>query len=324
MLKGIRTLKIVNTVRGLCVNNGKNLSSSFTSDARKNELSNREKLKQHQQQVMARGLPKQKPIEGVKNIILVVSGKGGVGKSTTAVNTAVALADMKINVGLLDADVFGPSIPLMMDLDESPLLTDDNKMIPPTNFGVKCMSMGFLVTEKAAVIWRGLMVMSALDRLLRQVQWGSLDYLIVDTPPGTGDTLLSLIQNLPISGVIIVTTPQKAAVQVTRRGASMLQKLSVPIIGIVENMSFIQCPNCSHEVSIFGDNTKDLAVELDVPLLSNIPLDSKISVSSDAGVPVVLSKRENNQYLEMAVTPIQLVTIIYGTTTNAVSRPLAA
>lgn len=169
---------------------------------------------------------------------------------------------MKINVGLLDADVFGPSVPLMMDLNESPLLTDDNKMIPPTNYGVKCMSMGFLVTEKSAVIWRGLMVMSALDRLLRQVQWGPLDYLVVDTPPGTGDTLLSLIQNLPISGVIMVTTPQKAAVQVTRRGGSMLQKLSVPIIGIVENMSFFQCPKCSHEVSLFGDNTKDLALEL--------------------------------------------------------------
>lgn len=295
MLTNIRTLKIFTAVRRVGGRNGRNFSVPFSSDTRNSKESSSEKLKQHQQQVMARGLPKKKPLEGVKNIILVVSGKGGVGKSTTAVNTAVALADMKINVGLLDADVFGPSVPLMMDLNESPLLTDDNKMIPPTNYGVKCMSMGFLVTEKSAVIWRGLMVMSALDRLLRQVQWGPLDYLVVDTPPGTGDTLLSLIQNLPISGVIMVTTPQKAAVQVTRRGGSMLQKLSVPIIGIVENMSFFQCPKCSHEVSLFGDNTKDLALELDVPLISNIPLDSKISVSSDAGVPVVLSKRENNQ-----------------------------
>ncbi|XP_014289624.1 iron-sulfur cluster transfer protein NUBPL [Halyomorpha halys] len=303
MLKDIRVLKTFSVIGRLCgsnfikvfQSNDRNFSTPFPSDAGKQELSSKEKLKQHQQQVMARGLPKKKPIEGVKNIILVVSGKGGVGKSTTAVNTAVALADMKIDVGLLDADVFGPSIPLMMDLNESPLLTDDNKMIPPTNYGVKCMSMGFLVTEKSAVIWRGLMVMSALDRLLRQVQWGPLDYLVVDTPPGTGDTLLSLIQNLPISGVIMVTTPQKAAVQVARRGGSMLQKLSVPIIGIVENMSYIRCPNCSHEVSLFGDNTKDLATELDVPLISSIPLDSKISVSSDAGVPVVLSKRDNNQ-----------------------------
>ncbi|KAL1132025.1 hypothetical protein AAG570_011635 [Ranatra chinensis] len=214
--------------------------------------------------MMAKGLPQKKPIAGVKDVILVASGKGGVGKSTVSANLATALAtlDPSFSVGLLDADVFGPSIPYMMNLSGEPLLTDDNKMIPLVNYNVKCMSMGFLIEEKSAVVWRGLMVMGALERLLRQVDWGTLDCLVVDSPPGTGDTLLSLIQNIPISGVVMVSTPERLALQVVRRGATMLQKLSVPIIGIVQNMSVVECPRCSHQISIFGDGTKKIADEL--------------------------------------------------------------
>lgn len=245
---------------------------------------------------MEKGLPKKKPIEGVQEIVLVVSGKGGVGKSTTSVNLATAMAQTKnVEVGLLDADVFGPSIPLMMKLNDSPLLNNDNKMIPLKNYGVKCMSMGFLVTEKSAVIWRGLMVMSALDKLMRHVDWSPTYCLFVDTPPGTGDTLLTLIQNLPISGVIMVTTPQKAAVQVTRRGATMLEKLGIPIIGLVSNMSSVQCPQCNSSIPVFGNEAKSLADELNIPLLAEIPVDSDISRGSDLGTPSIISSPNSIQ-----------------------------
>ncbi|RZF47353.1 hypothetical protein LSTR_LSTR012857 [Laodelphax striatellus] len=255
--------------------------------------------------LMARNLPKQKPIPGVKHILLIASGKGGVGKSTTAVNLATALASIKpsLNIGLLDADVYGPSIPLMMNLNESPYLTEDDLMIPLTNYGLKCMSMGFLVTEKSAVMWRGLMVMSALDKLLRKVQWGDLDCLVVDTPPGTGDTHLSLVQNLPLSGVVLVTTPQQAALQVVRRGVTMFEKLGVPIAGIVQNMSSVKCTNCSSTISLFGDGTKKMADDLGIDFLEDIILDPKIAECSDSGVPIVVSNPESLQsaaYLRLA------------------------
>ncbi|PSN36836.1 Iron-sulfur protein NUBPL [Blattella germanica] len=222
------------------------------------------KLENRQAQLMARGLPKQKPIYNVKKILLVASGKGGVGKSTTAVNLAAALKSIEPSkeVGLLDADVYGPSIPLMMNLHETPLLNKEDKMIPLINYGLQCMSMGFLVDEKSPVMWRGLMVMSALEKLLRQVAWKPVDYLIVDTPPGTGDTHLSLIQNLPIAGVLLVTTPQAAALDVARRGAKMFQRLNVPVVGIVQNMSTVVCPNCHHSLTLYGNGTNDLASEL--------------------------------------------------------------
>lgn len=213
---------------------------------------------------MAKGLPKQRPIAGVKQILLVASGKGGVGKSTTSVNLATAMKTLEPDklVGLLDADVFGPTIPLMMNLHQLPLINDDGLMEPLVNYGVKCMSMGFLVSETSPVIWRGLMVMSALDKLIRQVAWGPLDYLIIDTPPGTGDTLLSLIQNIQVSGVLLVTTPQRAATEVAMRGGKMFQKLNVPVAGLVENMSSISCPKCHHDVPLFGDCSGNLAGEL--------------------------------------------------------------
>ncbi|KAJ8921437.1 hypothetical protein NQ315_003055 [Exocentrus adspersus] len=267
------------------------ITSCFSTDLKKADLEKRRK------EMMSKGLPKQKPIKGVKHIILVCSGKGGVGKSTASVNLATVLKiiNPKKEVGLLDTDVFGPSIPLMMNLHEEPFLTKDNLMEPLVNYGVKwyVMSMGFLVAKDAPVIWRGLMVMQALERLMRQVDWGEIEYLIVDTPPGTGDTHLSLVQNLPISGVVLVTTPQSAALQVTKRGAMMFKKLKVPLIGIVENMSSVKCTSCSADIKIFGEGTKGLAKELDCDILGSFPLSQEISHTSDKGIPVVVENRES-------------------------------
>ncbi|KAI4486804.1 PREDICTED: iron-sulfur protein NUBPL [Polistes canadensis] len=248
-------------------------------------------LKAKQKEIMSRGLPKKKPIEGVKQILIVASGKGGVGKSTTSVNLAAALKviEPKKSIGILDADVFGPSIPLMMNLQQSPLLNKDNLMEPLINYDIKCMSMGFLIDEKSPVVWRGLMVMSALDKLLHQVAWDPLDCLIIDTPPGTGDTHLSLIQNIFITGALLVTTPQKAALDITRRGAKMFEKLNVPVSGIVENMSSISCPKCMTKIPIFGNKTETLARELGVKILQKIPLHEDIMDSCDIGKPIVLS-----------------------------------
>ncbi|XP_075228415.1 NUBP iron-sulfur cluster assembly factor, mitochondrial isoform X1 [Lycorma delicatula] len=262
-------------------------------------------LEKKRAELMARGLPKQKPIPGVNNILLVASGKGGVGKSTTAVNLATAMATLqpKLEIGLLDADVFGPSIPLMMNVNESPLLTEDDLMVPLLNYGVKCMSMGFLVTERSAVMWRGLMVMSALEKLMRKVHWGNIDCLVIDTPPGTGDTHLSLIQNLPITGVVLVTTPQQAALQVVRRGITMLKKLNIPIVGIIENMSNITCPNCKTSISLFGSGTHQLAKEHGIEVLQDIPLDSDITNSGDSGKPIVVAEPDSSQalsYIQLA------------------------
>uniref|UniRef100_A0AAX7UAF5 Iron-sulfur cluster transfer protein NUBPL n=1 Tax=Astatotilapia calliptera TaxID=8154 RepID=A0AAX7UAF5_ASTCA len=252
----------------------------------------RKALQERQRQQMARGLPKQKPIPGVKQVIVVASGKGGVGKSTTAVNLALGLManDMSKSVGLLDADVFGPSIPKLMNLKGNPELSDNNRMIPLTNYGVPCMSMGFLVDDVAPIVWRGLMVMSGIEKLLRQVDWGSLDYLVVDMPPGTGDVQLSITQNIPIAGAVIVSTPQDIALLDARRGAEMFKKVNVPVLGLVQNMSVFQCPKCNHETHIFGsDGARQLADTLGVTFLGDIPLHITIRETSDRGQPVVIS-----------------------------------
>ncbi|XP_067118546.1 iron-sulfur cluster transfer protein NUBPL isoform X2 [Centruroides vittatus] len=245
-----------------------------------------------------KGLPKKFPIAGVEHVILVASGKGGVGKSTTAVNLALAFKanEKEKSVGLLDADVYGPSIPKMMNLKEKPEINKQNLMIPLTNYGIKCMSMGLLVDEKSAIVWRGLMVMSAIEKLLRQVAWGPLDYLIIDMPPGTGDTQLSISQNIPISGVVIVTTPQDIALLDVRRGTEMFRKVEVPVLGIVQNMSLFLCPKCGHATHIFGkEGTKKLAEELKLEILGDIPLDITIRETSDLGHPIVVSKPDDNQ-----------------------------
>lgn len=253
-------------------------------------------LQERQRQHMARGLPKQKPIAGVKEVIVVASGKGGVGKSTTAVNLALGLManDQSKSVGLLDADVYGPSIPKLMNLKGNPELTEKNLMRPLVNFRIPCMSMGFLVEEVAPIVWRGLMVMSAIEKLIRQVDWGNLDYLVIDMPPGTGDVQLSITQNIPIAGAVIVSTPQDIALLDARRGAEMFRKVNVPVLGLVQNMSVFQCPKCNHQTHIFGsDGAKELAQTLGVEMLGDIPLHLNIRETSDKGQPVVVSFPES-------------------------------
>ncbi|KAM9646044.1 iron-sulfur cluster transfer protein NUBPL isoform 1-T1 [Trichechus inunguis] len=257
-----------------------------------------ETLKQRRTQIMSRGLPKQKPIEGVKQVIVVASGKGGVGKSTTAVNLALALAanDSTKAIGLLDVDVYGPSVPKMMNLRGNPELSQNNLMKPLLNYGIACMSMGFLVEETAPVVWRGLMVMSAIEKLLRQVDWGQLDYLVVDMPPGTGDVQLSVSQNIPISGAVIVSTPQDIALMDAHKGAEMFRKVHVPVLGLVQNMSVFQCPKCKHKTHIFGaDGARKLARTLDLDVLGDIPLHLNIRETSDTGQPIVFSQPESDE-----------------------------
>lgn len=253
-------------------------------------------LQEHQRQHMARGLPRQKPIAGVKQVVVVASGKGGVGKSTTAVNLALGLTanEPSKSVGLLDADIYGPSVPKLMNLKGNPELTDNNLMIPLVNYGIPCMSMGFLVDDVAPIVWRGLMVMSAIERLLRTVDWGSLDYLVVDLPPGTGDVQLSITQNIPVAGAVIVSTPQDIALLDARRGAEMFKKVNVPVLGLVQNMSVFQCPNCQHQTHIFGsDGARRLAETLGVRFLGDIPLHLSIREMSDRGQPVVVSSPDS-------------------------------
>lgn len=265
-----------------------------------------EALKQRRTQIMSRGLPKQKPIEGVREVIVVASGKGGVGKSTTAVNLALALAanDSSKAVGLLDVDVYGPSIPKMMNLRGNPELSPNNLMRPLLNYGIACMSMGFLVEETAPLVWRGLMVMSAIEKLLRQVDWGQLDYLVVDMPPGTGDVQLSVSQNIPISGAVIVSTPQDIALMDAHKGAEMFRKVNVPVLGLVQNMSVFQCPKCKHKTHIFGaDGARKLAQTLDLDVLGDVPLHLSIREASDMGQPVVFSQPGSDEakaYLHIA------------------------
>ncbi|XP_017816577.1 iron-sulfur protein NUBPL isoform X2 [Papio anubis] len=258
-----------------------------------------ETLKQRRTQIMSRGLPKQKPIEGVKQVIVVASGKGGVGKSTTAVNLALALAanDSSKAIGLLDVDVYGPSIPKMMNLKGNPELSQSNLMRPLLNYGIACMSMGFLVEENEPVVWRGLMVMSAIEKLLRQVDWGQLDYLVVDMPPGTGDVQLSVSQNIPITGAVIVSTPQDVALMDAHKGAEMFRKVHVPVLGLVQNMSVFQCPKCKHKTHIFGaDGARKLAQTLGLEVLGDIPLHLNIREASDTGQPIVFSQPESDEY----------------------------
>lgn len=241
-------------------------------------------------------IPKKFPIAGVNHVVLVASGKGGVGKSTTAVNLALALKgkDNTTKVGLLDADVYGPSLPMMMNLNDTPELNDQELMLPLMNYGIKCMSMGFLVDKDSPIVWRGLMVMSAIQQLTRKVRWGPLDYLVVDMPPGTGDTQLSISQTVNVDGVVIVTTPQDISLIDARKGAEMFRKVEIPVLGIVQNMSMFSCPKCGHEEDIFGsDGAHHLAKELDLKILVDIPINKAIRQGADTGSPVVMSDPES-------------------------------
>ncbi|CAN6441069.1 unnamed protein product [Victoria cruziana] len=230
-------------------------------------------------------------IEGIKDIIAVASGKGGVGKSTTAVNLAVALRSRcGMRVGLLDADIYGPSIPTMMKLQGKPEVSQDLKMVPMENYGVKCMSIGFLVDKDSPIVWRGPMVMSALEKLTRGVAWGELDILVVDMPPGTGDAQLSISQRLQLTGALIVSTPQDIALLDARRGVNMFRKVEVPILGLIENMSSFKCPHCGQHSHIFGHGgALRTANEMNMEFLGKIPLELEIRRTSDDGSPVVIS-----------------------------------
>ena len=234
----------------------------------------------------------QNKVPGINRVIAVASGKGGVGKSTVSVNLACALQKLGAKVGLLDCDIYGPSIPLMMGVTGKPGINDNEKMVPLENFGVKLMSMGFLVEGDAPVIWRGPMIMKTIQQFIHSVDWGDLDFLLVDLPPGTGDAQLSLCQTVPLDGGVIVTTPQEASLGVVRKGVAMFEKVNVPILGIVENMSYFTTPN-GERVEIFGHGGGRAEAERKgVPFLGEIPLYTEIRIGGDKGLPVAATAPE--------------------------------
>ena len=235
-------------------------------------------------------------LPNIRYKIAVASGKGGVGKSTVATNLAISLANTGAAVGLLDADAYGPSIPTMMGIQEQPKTSPERKIIPLVRHDIKLMSIGFMVPEEQAMIWRGPMLHGAIRQLLGDVDWGELDYLIIDLPPGTGDVALSLTQALPLTGALIVTTPQDVALADVRRGVAMFERLGVPILGIIENMSYFLCPHCNEKTEIFrADGGKNTSERFGVAFLGQIPLDAEVCTAGDIGVPIVAGHPESPQ-----------------------------
>ncbi len=236
----------------------------------------------------AHGAPAEPILPDVRAIVAVASGKGGVGKSTTAVNLALALARQGLKVGILDADIYGPSLPMLMGISEKPRSLDGKKLEPIDKYGVRCMSIGFLVPSDTPTIWRGPMVMGALQQLMSEVAWGALDVMVVDMPPGTGDAQLTLAQRVPLAGAVIVSTPQDLALIDARKGLNMFRKVDVPVLGIVENMSYFVCPHCGGRTDVFTHGgARRAALEMGVPFLGEVPLDIAIREASDAGRPIV-------------------------------------
>jgi ATP-binding protein involved in chromosome partitioning len=233
------------------------------------------------------------PIAGVKNVIAIGAGKGGVGKTTVAVNLAIALAKCGGRVGLIDADIYGPNVPIMLGV-KTQLTTDGEKIVPAEKFGLQLISMGFLTSDDAPIIWRGPMLHGALQQFFREVRWRDLDYMVVDLPPGTGDVALSLSQTIPVAGSVVVTTPQLVSLADSRRAVAMYKKLNIPPLGLIENMSHYVCPECQHEADIFGHGGGEkMAEELGIPFLGRIPIYQPIREGSDAGVPLMISEPDS-------------------------------
>ncbi len=233
------------------------------------------------------------PIAGVKNVIAIGAGKGGVGKTTVAVNLAIALAKCGGRVGLIDADIYGPNVPIMLGV-KTQLTTDGEKIVPAEKFGLQLISMGFLTSDDAPIIWRGPMLHGALQQFFREVRWRDLDYMVVDLPPGTGDVALSLSQTIPVAGSVVVTTPQLVSLADSRRAVAMYKKLNIPPLGLIENMSHFVCPECQHEADIFGHGGGEkMADELGIPFLGRIPIYQPIREGSDAGVPLMISEPDS-------------------------------
>jgi len=229
------------------------------------------------------------PLPGVNSIIAVGSGKGGVGKTTIAVNLAIALARMGNKVGLLDADVYGPNVPLMLGSSEAPNVVGENHLLPPERYGLKVISVGFLSPGDKPLVWRGPMLHSVIRQFLGQVEWGQLDYLVVDLPPGTGDVVISLVQTVPLTGAVVVTTPSEVSLQDARKAIEMFRQVKVDILGIVENMSYFICPHCHHEIDVFSKGGgQRTAQQFSVPFLGSIELDPDIRKGGDSGQPIVL------------------------------------
>ena len=238
--------------------------------------------------VKARGGFGRQQVPGIRNIVAVGAGKGGVGKSTTAVNVAVALAAKGARVGLMDADVYGPNIPQMLGVEGQPAVSEDKKMVPPEAHGIKLISMGMLVPPDQPIIWRGPMLHGAVQQFMRDVAWGELDYLVVDLPPGTGDVALSMAQSVPMAGAVVVTTPQGVSVSDVRKAVAMFRQLNIPVLGVIENMSYFACGHCGEKTDIFGTGGgRRMAEDMQIPFLGEVPIDTRVRSGGDEGRPIV-------------------------------------
>ncbi|KAK0709515.1 nucleotide binding protein-like protein [Lasiosphaeria miniovina] len=257
---------------------------------------------------MQRGLPQKRPIKGVAKVIAVSSAKGGVGKSTVAANLALAFARLGYRSGILDMDVFGPSIPTLFNLDEAPRLTAHNQLVPLTNYGVQTMSIGYLVGSSSALVWRGPMLLKAVQQLLHEVEWGGgLDVLVLDLPPGTGDTQLSITQQVELAGAVVVTTPHALAVQDAVKGVDMFRKVAVPLLGLVQNMSVFRCPHCHGDTAVFGssDRVQRACADHGLDFLGDIPLHPNIGEDASRGKPTVVAEPQSERakvFIDIATT----------------------